>query len=179
MSWASWCYNLANIFDTLLLLNQIFFLNSSIFILSCVSKSNVVGEMLFYLSLPSQTVVWHTWLIHCLFCSYAPPPADPPLLLYRMSTSVLKSNCNHSLSLCGINKWSNSLRFPCDSLTPTVRLSPPTAVLPWSLAMEEVAINFFLLHSSQTPSFPTPRQVHYPMNHTLGESNLTHECAVS
>lgn len=150
------------------------FFNSSIFILSCVSKSNVVGEMSFYLLLPSQTVVWHTWLIHRLLCSCA-----PPLLMYRMSTSVLKSDCNYSLSLCGINKWSNSLRFPCDSLTPTVRLSPPTAVLPWNFAMEEIAINFFLLHSSQTPSYPTPRQVHYPMNHTLGESNLTHECAVS
>lgn len=71
----------------------------------------------------------------------------------------LKADCNHSPPLYGINKWANSLMFPCDSFTPAVRLPPPTSGSLEFSNLEEDAVNFFLPQALQIPSYSTPKSV--------------------
>lgn len=71
----------------------------------------------------------------------------------------LKPDCNHSLPLSGINKWLNSLMFPCDSFTPVVRPPPPTSVnVGFSNWRRRMPIS-----SSHTPwrFLPLPPWAHY------------------
>lgn len=118
-------------------------------------------------------------LLAFLCCFAISPSTQPPQGVPWWVSQYLKPDCNHSLPLCGINKWPNSLMFLCDSFTPAVKLPPLTSVTTDFSNLGKDAVNFFLPHSFQIVSYPTPRSIHHQMNHIPGEPVSSHECATT
>lgn len=120
------CALLIQILLTLLLL--------LLLLLSYIMFKNHSWEAQVYLSLSSKPL---PPCISVLLCQ------DQPQGVPCWVPQYLKPDCNHSLPVCGINKWPDSWMLLCDSFTPAGRLPPPTADTLVCSHLEEGAVSFF------------------------------------